>query len=118
VVVSGVVDAQRGVERDLLPHAAVRALRLRADASDLRRRLTTRGRAGEDVARELAYAAELDRVHAAAECIDTTGLRVAEVLERLHARIDGWPAAPAVDAGPVAPAADHAPGDILWVCGV
>lgn len=120
VVVSGVVDAQRGIDHDLLPGAAVRALRLRADAGDLRRRLAARGRRGEDVARELAYAAELDR-HAADEFVDTTGLRIAGVLDAVRARLDGWPATSGVRAGSVEPAVDHvdhAPGEVLLVCGV
>src|SRR5688500_5224505 len=59
VIVSGVVDPQRGVDHGLLPHAALRTLRLRADRPELRRRLAGRGRSGEDIDRELSHADEL-----------------------------------------------------------
>jgi hypothetical protein len=112
LVVSGVVDARRGVDRDLLPHAAVRTLRLRADPGELRRRLARRARPGEDISRELAYAAELEVNHADDECVDTTGLGVAEVVDRV--RLDA--SYPSVHSGP-APAR-AAPGEVLLVCGV
>jgi hypothetical protein len=115
LVVSGVVDARLGVERDLVPHAAVRTLRLRADPEDLRRRLATRARPGEDVARELAYAAELDAYHGADDCVDTTGLGIAEVVDRVWKRLD----VPSVHSGrPPVAASDSAPGEVLLVCGV
>lgn len=122
LVVSGVVDAERGVERGLLPHAAVRTLRLRADASELRRRLAARGRPGEAVEPELAYAETLDRVHAADECVDTTGLSVDAVVGLVDATIKGWPGPIPPARGPVGePARKNVParagGEVVLVSG-
>jgi len=121
VIVSGVVDPRRGVDRDRLPRAAVRTLRLRADPSELRRRLVGRGRSGEDISRELAHADELDRVHAADECVDTTRLSVGAVVDLVSAQLNRWTTAPALQRGSIQPATDptdHAPGTVVWVCGV
>jgi gluconate kinase len=119
VIVSGVVDPQRGVDRGLLPRAAVRTLRLRADLSELRRRLTGRGRSGDDIDKELAHADELDRVQAADECVDTTRLPASAVVDLVSARLNGWTTAPAaLHRRAVQPAADHASGAVVWVCGV
>lgn len=122
VIVSGVVDPQRGVDHGLLPHAAVRTLRLRADPPELRRRLAGRGRSGEDIDRELAHADELDRVHVADECVDTTRLPASAVVDLVSARVNEWTtAAAAFHSGcvqAVTDPTDHAPGEVVWVCGV
>ena len=118
VVVPGVTDPVRGVHADLVPHAALTTCRLRAESTDLRRRLAARGRPSDDLAPELSYADALDRAFATEPCVDTTGLTVAEVVERVRART-GWPdlAASVEEPGPAQPIPDATPGEILWLCG-
>uniref|UniRef100_UPI000AD08546 AAA family ATPase n=1 Tax=Streptomyces sp. SBT349 TaxID=1580539 RepID=UPI000AD08546 len=82
VVVSGVVDAARGVHADLVPGAALTVCRLRAGREELRRRFL--GRPGgdgqvEDVLRE---ADALDAGGVGDVCVDTGGLSVAEAALR------------------------------------
>jgi broad-specificity NMP kinase len=118
VVVPGVTDPVRGVEIDLVPHAALTTCRLRAEPADLRRRLAARGGPTDDLTAEFAYADALDRAFAARPCIDTTGLTVAEVVDRVQART-GWPgpADPAGNPGRLQQVPDATPGEILWLCG-
>ncbi|GAA3765276.1 hypothetical protein GCM10022225_59250 [Plantactinospora mayteni] len=127
LVVSGVVDAVRGIEVDLLPNAALTTCRLRAEPYELRQRLAGRGRAGDEAADQvLEYAEALDRNHPAGPCVDTTGRSVAEVLELVLSETSGWPA----PAGPrttpsVAPDGTSGrypsypagTGEMLWLCG-
>jgi hypothetical protein len=56
VVVPGVTDPVRGVEIDLVPHAALTTCRLRAEPADRGRRLAARGGPTYDLAQGLAYA--------------------------------------------------------------
>jgi adenylylsulfate kinase-like enzyme len=118
VVVPGVTDPVRGVETDLLPHAALTTCRLRAEPAELARRLATRGNPFDDVAQELAEAETLDHAFATELCVDTTGLTVAQVVDRIRS-CTGWRHAvatiPAHEAAPPVP--DRTPGDILWLCG-
>jgi hypothetical protein len=118
VIVPGVTDPVRGVETDLVPHAAMTTCRLRAEPADLGRRLATRGRPADDVAAELAYADALDRAFATAPCVDTTGRTVAEVVDRVRAET-GWPdlGAPVARPSPTRQVPDPTPGEILWLCG-
>ncbi len=118
VVAPGVTDPVRGVETDLLPHAALTACRLRVEPVDLGRRLAARGNPADDVATELAYADALDRATATGPCVDTTGLTVAEVVARVRNRT-GWPdlAAPVHASSPEPRVPDRTPGEILWLCG-
>ncbi len=118
VVVPGVTDPVRGVETDLVPHAALTTCRLRAEPAELGRRLAARGSPFDDLAQELAYADALDRAFATEACVDTTGLTVAEVVDRVRART-GWPdlAVPVQKPSPTRPVPDPAPGEILWLCG-
>jgi hypothetical protein len=118
VVVPGVVDPVRGVETDLVPHAALTTCRLRAEPADLGRRLAARGNPHDDFAEEIAYGAALDRAFATDPCVDTTGRSVAEVVERVRART-GWPAlaAPEAKPGPTRQVPDPTAGQILWLCG-
>ena len=51
VLVPGVIDAVRGVETDLLPHAALTVCRLRVEPADLGRRLSARGNPSDNLAR-------------------------------------------------------------------
>jgi broad-specificity NMP kinase len=125
VVVPGVTDPVRGVETDLVPHAALTTCRLRVEPTDLRRRLAGRGgqadQLSEAFAEALAEADALDRAFATDPCVDTTGLTVAEVVDRVRAR-SGWPdlAAPVGTREKPSPrrqVPDPTPGDILWLCG-
>src|SRR6266498_4042270 len=113
VVVPGVTDPVRGVETDLVPHAALTTCRLRAEPADLGRRLAARGHPTDDVAEEFADAAALDRAFATDPCVDTTGLTVAEVVDRVRART-GWPdlAAPVEQPSPTRQGPDPTPGQI------
>src|SRR5262249_6135645 len=90
MVVPGVTDPVRGVQTQFVPHAALTTCRLRVAPADLRRRLAARGSPTDDLAGELADADALDRAFATDPCVDTTGLAVAEVVDRVRART-GWP---------------------------
>jgi chloramphenicol 3-O-phosphotransferase len=129
VVVSGVVDTARGVDPALLPRAALTLCRLRGEPSELRRRLTGRGRPSDRPEGILRDAEALDRNGLPGACVDTTGRGVDEVLRLVRDRTGGWPgpAAAAVDLSSVdrspvdmsLPRADRSagPGRILWLCG-
>ena len=118
VVVPGVIDPIRGVETELVPHAALTICRLRAEPADLGRRLAARGNPTDDLAEELRYGEALDRAFATDPCVDTTGLTVAEVVDRVRA-LTGWPdlTAPVGKPGPTRQVPDATPGEILWLCG-
>ncbi|WP_460916334.1 DEAD/DEAH box helicase family protein [Plantactinospora veratri] len=120
LVASGVVDAVRGIDVDLLPEAALTARRLRGEPSELRQRLAGRARAGDEaVDGVLAYAAALDRNHPTDLCVDTTGRSVTEVAKLVLAGTGGWPALTGprtATTGPY-PSYPAGPGEILWLCG-
>ncbi|MFD3451007.1 hypothetical protein ACFWVC_02405 [Streptomyces sp. NPDC058691] len=118
LVVPGVTDPDRGVEADLVPHATVTACRLRAEPAELRRRLAARGRPNDDFTEQLAYADALDRAFPTGLCIDTTGLTVAEVADRVRTRT-GWPCPRERVENPstMRREPDRTPGSILWLCG-
>ncbi len=118
LVVSGVVEAQRGIDNEVLPHVALRALRLRADAPELRRRLQARGRPSTDLTRELAHAEQLDRLYAAQDCVDTTELSVADVLKQVTTKLDGWPVQPVGRGTPTDRRGNTPAGEALLVSGV
>ena len=67
---------------------------------------------------EVAYGDALDRAFSTDRCVDTTGLTVAEVVERVRART-GWLnlAASVEKPSPTRPVPDPTPGEILWLCG-
>ena len=121
VVVSGVVDAARGVPLHELPQAALTVCRLRADRKELRQRFVGRQAQVEQVREVLREAEELDSSTVAEFCVDTSGLSVADVSRQVLAGTDGWP----VVTGPSRPAAAAASrstagvtdGPILWLCG-
>jgi hypothetical protein len=118
VVVPGVTDPVRGMETDLVPHVVLTTCRLRAEPADLRRRLAARGSPTDDLTEALAHADALDRAFATDRCVDTTGLSVAEVVDRVRART-GWPdlAAPVAKPSPTRQVPGPTPGEILWLCG-
>jgi AAA domain len=137
VVVSGVVDAARGFDVDLIPHAALTPCRLRAAPHELRQRLAGRGRPTDQVDEVLRDADALDRNDLSGACIDTTGRSVADVLRLVRKQIGGWPnlgerdprvarRRPVPAGTPVGEAAGPStpyrspvtgPGEILWLCG-
>jgi hypothetical protein len=127
VVVSGVVDAVRGAEVDLIPHAALTLCRLRAEPRELRHRVTSRGRPADRMDEVLRDADALDRHDSSGVCVDTTGRGVADVLRMVREQTDGWPVhtgsspAPgraATTTPPPRSGAEQCPGEILWLCGV
>ena len=120
LIVSGVVDAERGPDVDTLggPHIVV--VRLRADPDELRARL--RRRRGSFAQHEAAVeeAEALDRSTFADWCIDTSGLSIDEAATRVLRDIGDWPPAgkersdsSASDNGTGA----HVGGEVLWLSG-
>jgi adenylylsulfate kinase-like enzyme len=116
-IVSGVVDTKRGVHKDLIPHAEVTVCRLRTDSAELRKRYTGRNSMLELLTETLAAADELDASGFTDVCVDTTGLRTAEVVEQLRTRLNGWPGQPSPSAEATVPTQDSGDGPVLWVCG-
>ena len=121
VIVSGVSDPVRGVDRGLLVHTALTVCRLRADRPDLERRFVGRGGPPRDVAEILREANDLDRSDFADHCIDTTGHAVSDVTRLVRERT-GWPALS--DPSESGRSADPNPqraidvdGPMLWLCG-
>ena len=122
VVVSGVVDAARGVHVGMVPQAAVTVCRLRAGRDELRQRFAGRGGqidAVEDVLRE---ADAMDASDFAGVCVDTSALPVAEVARLVRERSGGWPVLTGPGrsskaAEPGGHAAATADGPILLLCG-
>ena len=89
LVVSGVIDAEHGIDRRLLPNVALTAVRLRAEKEALRQRLDVRARPGEDFDEIAAYAEALERCDG--PCVDTTGLSVDEVRQQICKHVGDWP---------------------------
>ncbi|MET8153597.1 hypothetical protein ACIBSW_35850 [Actinoplanes sp. NPDC049668] len=113
LVVSGYIDSRRGIHTKYLAHAELSVLRLRCDQAELRRRLTTRDRPGEQRDLALREAELLDNSGLPYPCVDTTGLTAAEVLATVRSRLPVYPARyPGPWTEPVA-----TPGQIVWVCG-
>jgi hypothetical protein len=81
LIVSGVVDPERGIDAGLLPNIALTAIRLRVEPDELLRRLGVRARPGEQADDNLREAALIDRLPG--PYIDTTGLSVDEVLKKI-----------------------------------
>lgn len=123
LVVSGVVDPERGVELAGLPGAAVTVCRLRAGRDELLRRFLGRGGAPEllDAVRREADA--LDASDVADVCVDTGGVTVPEVVRLVRERTGGWPGSVPSVRTDVAESADGpgdrrpADGPVLWLCG-
>jgi shikimate kinase len=91
VIVPGVVHPVHGVLEDLVPHAALTVVRLRADRSELVARLDARNNPFDDREGTLACAEALDRDDGR-PAFDTTGLTVVEVADHIRTRT-GWPIA-------------------------
>ncbi|MBG0564531.1 hypothetical protein [Actinoplanes aureus] len=115
VIVPGVTDPERGVETGLVPNGVVTSCRLDVGEAELARRLRARNSPHDDVAQAVAHAETLDRAVPRAVCVDTTGLSVAEVADRVSARTGWTPAGiPVTVPSPGRPAP---PGEILWISG-
>ncbi|MFI6078793.1 hypothetical protein ACIA5C_45505 [Actinoplanes sp. NPDC051343] len=112
LIVPGVADPVRGPAVVDLPNVDLTAVRLRADAVELRRRMSRRGRPADELAELVAYADALDRLPG--RCLDTTGLDEPTVVDRIRALIALWPGPPVAGG---AFATCHLPGTIIWVCG-
>ncbi|WDZ84224.1 hypothetical protein [Micromonospora cathayae] len=118
VVVSGVVDPTTGPHLDLLTAAAVTVCRLHADPTVLAERFVARTGDPAAVSSVLRGAAVLDTRNAGDGCVETTGLTVTEVAERVRAQVGDWLVRANADARlrpPPKPTA--ASGAILWLCG-
>jgi RNA helicase len=109
LIVPGVTDPSGGIEP--VPGTELTTCRLRAVPADLARRITGRGGA-TDIAEALEHAEVVDR--AAGPSVDTTGLTVAEVADRVLERT-GWPTPAEPCPRPLRRFAD--PGEILLLCG-
>lgn len=141
VVVSGVVDPDRGVPRDELAGVALTTCRLRADDAELTWRFVGRQGGDDGLGQVLREAARLEAGAGADICVDTTGRTVADVVRLVWDRLSGWPGP--VDPQPLPPAAGAADtegalagmtategtaategmagaedgGSVLWLCG-
>ncbi|WP_377272970.1 AAA family ATPase [Peterkaempfera sp. SMS 1(5)a] len=87
VVVSGVVDPVQGVYADELPRTHLTVCRLRADRAELAQRFTGRGMQTHRVQETLDEADVMDVSGFGDVCIDTTGLKVAEVVRQVTEHI-------------------------------
>jgi adenylylsulfate kinase-like enzyme len=121
LVVSGVVDGRRGPDTDNVGGGDITVCRLRVDRAELLARL--RGRHGSFAHPDAAglEADLLDHSTFADWCVDTTGLRVDEVADRVLARIGEWPN-PNPESDRDAWLTDEVdgqtgPAEGLWLCG-
>ncbi|WP_225851014.1 AAA family ATPase [Streptomyces sp. HPF1205] len=124
LVVTGVVDAGRGVYADRMPGVALMVCRLRADPETVGLRFLGRGSPAGLVEEVLRDAAALDTSDFADTCVDTEGLPVAEVVRLVGERTGGWPGPgglrPVRLPSPAAPVPAPVPPPahpVLWVCG-
>lgn len=94
MIVNGVVDPVAGVQRDLLPNAAITVCRLRADRHEVVRRFARRHGPGNDLdellSEILAEADGLDASDFADACVDTTGVLVGEVARLVRDSCRDW----------------------------
>jgi hypothetical protein len=100
VIASGVVDADRRVEVDLISNAELTRCRLRVDAAELRSRIAVRGRPADEVEECVRMAEALDLNHSGDGTVDTTGLSVAGVVAQVRAHIGAWPHGPTASRQP------------------
>jgi adenylylsulfate kinase-like enzyme len=119
LVVSGVVDATRELDVDVLGGPTITVCRLRADRAELGVRLGRRHAsfAGPGIAQE----ADAFEHSAFAEwSVDTTKLTVDEVASRVLTELGDWPVTGA-DRGDSSPTVHDlsvdARGEVLWLCG-
>jgi adenylylsulfate kinase-like enzyme len=120
LIVSGVVDAQRGPDVNAIGGPHVGVVRLRADLDELRARL--RQRPGRFARHEVAVteATALDRSTFAHWCIDTSGLSSDAAATRVLRALGDWPPAGNERADPTGSddgTAAHGGGQVLWLSG-
>ena len=119
LIVSGVVDAERGPDVSTLGGPPVVVARLRADPAELRERLRRRRAlfAHDEAAVEEANA--LDRSTYADCCIDTSALSIDETATCVLSHLGGRPAPgkDSSDSSSDRPTVTHAGGEMLWLSG-
>lgn len=122
LVVSGVVDANRGPEIDLVGGGDITVCRLRAAPAELITRVAGRSGSSALPGAAIREAAVLDRSTFTEWCLDTTGLTVNEVARRVCAQISDWPRVTSNTGGRQPRLTGRATGkpgrgDLLWLCG-
>ena len=91
LIVSGVVDAERGPDIDAIGGPPTAIVRLRADPDELRARLRRRDGASAQHEAALEEARAFDGSGFADRCVDTTGLSIGESASRVLGEIGDWP---------------------------
>ncbi len=122
LVVSGVVDAGRGPEMDLVGGDQIAVCRLRVDPAELVARVARRRGSTAQPDAALREGEFLDQSTFTDWCVDTTGLSVDEVANRVWAQIGDWPCVTSGSGGgqswpPESAAGEPGPGEVLWLCG-
>jgi len=118
VIVSGVVDARRGVEIDGALADGLITCRLTADPDRLLTRLAGRQGSFAVAAAALQEAEALDRTSFADFSVDTSGRSVDQVVARILASVGSWPPAGRSAAGPPRRrVSSAAAGELLWLWG-
>jgi adenylylsulfate kinase-like enzyme len=122
LVVSGVVDARRGPEIDLVGGEPITVCRLRVDPAELVARMVGRGGSTAQPDAAVRDGELLDQSTFTDWCVDTAGSSVEEVANRVCAQIGDWPPAGSGTGGgrtrpPQGAAGEPGPGDVLWLCG-
>jgi adenylylsulfate kinase-like enzyme len=127
VVISGTVDVDRArTYADQIPGAALTFCRLSIDRDELRTRLAERGWDADLLAEAMQEAETLDISEFADVCVDTSGMSVPDVAQRVREEAGGWPMLleqtvavgnTAEASAPKADTTDTAAGPVLWLCG-
>jgi adenylylsulfate kinase-like enzyme len=120
LIVSGVVDAQRGPDVYALggPHIVV--ARLRADPDELLTRLRRRRESFAQDEAAVEEAKAFDRSTFANSCIDTSGLSIDQAATRALRDIGDWPPAahePSDSSSSDTGTGAHVGGEVLWLSG-
>ena len=116
LIVSGVVDSERGPNLDEIGGSPVAVGRLRVDPGELRARLVRRMGSTAQPDAAVEEAAAYDRSNFAPWCVDTTGLSIDEAAGRVITEIGDWPPA-GPDRRGASPPASRAGGELLWMSG-
>ncbi|RKT88017.1 Adenylylsulfate kinase [Saccharopolyspora antimicrobica] len=117
VIVSGVLDAARGVAAEEIPQARLSVCRLRADHDQLAERFRARQGENAPVTEVLREAEALDAGGVPGVCVDTTGRTVGETAELVGQRCGFRPAGPANRQRRAVLRSTTADGSVLWLCG-
>ncbi|MDA3645461.1 hypothetical protein LZ318_18825 [Saccharopolyspora indica] len=117
VIVSGVVDAARGVAAEEIPQARLSVCRLRADHGELAQRFRARQGQSAPVTEVLREADALDAGAIAEVCVDTTSRTIGETAELVRQQCGHWPGDPAPRQGRAPQRTTSADGAVLWLCG-